>query len=1841
MSENDAECISTDKNDVPLERENTDADEHTKATDTDEISEKDGLETSPQEQPKALTNSITCSSVLSETVSAGKKESNMQFQGTVVMLNVKESFGYIKSMTPLPADYPQSKNVKFHLVKVTTGYLPLSAGDEVEFTLVEKKKNIPIASKLKMIKFKKRKAEEITKHLENTLNQFRALKDGKANAMDETSMNSHISSISEFLVTLLTCLPSWESAFNCSDLSADGVSLLLSFFLEIEQECKSLRKIFHSVMEILTHSKFFSIINGSFKCFVKNAVRDDDISSLRKVQNFLLMLLQYVPEKIRAVATLIKPMVHSESPFCAFLYSLLKESVKLVPGDLNDMTWEQLPLVPSVDELLSGHLEKETNLEPIKKKGSYTSAEEYTDIYFRLLRADCFHALKKGVHDMINGKLDPRDMYVYLDVSLEGIHISSTTNNVSLCLKAKPFTKVDDWIQAPNLMFGNLLCISVSGTFRDPIWATVTSRELLKSDGIVLVELLSEYNSINDTDVILSLCQSKSSTMMVESPTYYRAYQPVLKALQTMNPDNLPFYEELVNVNPQSSPPFTSGNTFDGQVVYRGCIQQNESISVDSFICESSSPDGSILDTSQFAALKSTLSRRLAIIQGPPGTGKTFIGKKLTELLLSMSPKPILPILVLTYKNHALDEFMKMLLSIYPDDIVRVGGRSQDPEVNRCNLTELKKATTLAETISKGILSLKREAEELKEELAEAFRCLSQAKQFDLPCFLNSVTVKQVSQLLLDCDWEKAVSKQEVEEMVSKVHSSVGDTDSPAAAYAWPEEMESLINTALLQWIPEKTTFDEVKKRHQVTSKDISKVFSSNESSNLELNFDEIETESEELERFAANMAPQDRERLLADTVFTDTHDVSSKAVMLPTLFDSADKIASEGTIGVLLNVKNLWKLDYEDRVNVIQLMLWKRLQSVGERFRKVLKAFHDVCCKKNELEDQHKVKIMKDRKVVGMTITGASIHHHLLEHLRPAVVIVEEAAEVLESQLIAVLGNWTKYLILIGDHKQLRPQVESHILARDYHMDISMMERLILNKFPYSTLHLQNRMLPEFADLLKDIYPELESNVTRVSLNQPAKCILYPSFFWDHESRETKGRSRVNEEEARRAINLALFLIQQGYDPGRITILAAYKAQTSRIRRKLKEAVKEHPYLFNQVESDEHKSNQSDNKVQVHTIDMYQGDENDFVIVSLVRSNETGDVGFLKSPNRRCVAQSRARCGLYFIGSAKTLCSNQHWDRLIQKLKENHRVGKAIPLYCPKHPDLTRVNAQQSKNIKIGGKFCKERCTFKMSCGKHQCIVECQPPHDHGKCRVMEKFTFSKCGHEGKKECYKDENQINCTKFVPMNFPACNHQTTVMCFEADNATCKERCPKKLGCGHPCDLNCGDTCKPEECKTCAKIREAEADRQRKAEEEKIKAAKREAEEEIKQIRKTSPKEVVSKRELYPTGDTASEYSDTENKVRMYIQAGNNWFPVIKKIEKVTNVHLQIQWLEEKQLLNDPTRNELKFHVIDEDKIEKVIKDGLGTSESSRQSYGAGIYFASDSSAHGEHIYDKRSNVLIACDVLVGKSFTIESAQDMTAEKLQDLGYDSLYVKRGTRETTGLLFDECVVYNPKQTIPKYVIHYEVTKYQDKDVVLFCMETNAVERNESMLTHNIEPKREMYNNELELHFRIAESQFLRLMQRSGKNYQIRSVDYYINPPLIRRFNKKAADMEAKYGDQPEAHYIWAFHGTESGNIEKIVTENFSLDKLGSSTGDKGYYGAGIYFSEFPWTSIGYGGGLLLCRVLPGKSYDCPKIMEGASLQPGFDSHIYGKDLAGRGEELVIFDPDQILPCYVINY
>ena len=223
---------------------------------------------------------------------------------------------------------------------------------------------------------------------------------------------------------------------------------------------------------------------------------------------------------------------------------------------------------------------------------------------------------------------------------------------------------------------------------------------------------------------------------------------------------------------------------------------------------------------------------------------------------------------------------------------------------------------------------------------------------------------------------------------------------------------------------------------------------------------------------------------------------------------------------------------------------------------------------------------------ILGMTVTGAAKNRELLELVKPGLVMVEEAAEILEAHLVAALPTSAKQLVMIGDHKQLRPATANHdLLVRCPQFGESLFERLIRAGAPFSSLGVQHRMAPAIAECLMSVYPDLTSHES-VLHRPPLPGVDRNVLFLDHrepEDQDTGGqrRSRSNTHEAHMAVRLAQHLVRLGIPRSDIVILSAYSGQLGLVRALL---------VREQLD------------METDTVDNYQGEEKEVVILSLVR---------------------------------------------------------------------------------------------------------------------------------------------------------------------------------------------------------------------------------------------------------------------------------------------------------------------------------------------------------------------------------------------------------------------------------------------------------------------------------------------------------------------------------------------------------------------------------------------------------------------------------------------------------------
>lgn len=107
----------------------------------------------------------------------------------------------------------------------------------------------------------------------------------------------------------------------------------------------------------------------------------------------------------------------------------------------------------------------------------------------------------------------------------------------------------------------------------------------------------------------------------------------------------------------------------------------------------------------------------------------------------------------------------------------------------------------------------------------------------------------------------------------------------------------------------------------------------------------------------------------------------------------------------------------------------------------------------------------LKQARIIGMTTTGLSKYRGLIQSLRPRVILIEEAAEILEGFVSVTCMQSVEHLILVGDHQQLRGSVNDHGLeGNPFYLDVSMFERLVRNQMNFTQLKRQRRMIPEVS---------------------------------------------------------------------------------------------------------------------------------------------------------------------------------------------------------------------------------------------------------------------------------------------------------------------------------------------------------------------------------------------------------------------------------------------------------------------------------------------------------------------------------------------------------------------------------------------------------------------------------------------------------------------------------------------------------------------------------------------------------------------------------------------------------
>ena len=120
-------------------------------------------------------------------------------------------------------------------------------------------------------------------------------------------------------------------------------------------------------------------------------------------------------------------------------------------------------------------------------------------------------------------------------------------------------------------------------------------------------------------------------------------------------------------------------------------------------------------------------------------------------------------------------------------------------------------------------------------------------------------------------------------------------------------------------------------------------------------------------------------------------------------------------------------------------------------------------------------------------------------------------------------------------------------------------------------------------------------------------------------------------------------------------------------------------------------------------------------VVISLVRSNEKNNPGFLRTPNRINVLLSRAKHGMYVIGNSQTMQPVKMWSEVLDIFKADNLVNNTLDLSCPRHPETPLVVRAPDDFMRVAAEGgCDLPCESRLRCG-HACSSKCHSDLLHG----------------------------------------------------------------------------------------------------------------------------------------------------------------------------------------------------------------------------------------------------------------------------------------------------------------------------------------------------------------------------------------------------------------------------------------------------------------------------------------------------------------------------------------------
>ncbi|OJD32329.1 dead box helicase [Diplodia corticola] len=962
-------------------------------------------------------------------------------------------------------------------------------------------------------------------------------------------------------------------------------------------------------------------------------------------------------------------------------------------------SWLSRPEVPTTEEILDTEdfLSDTVSILPNNIDGPWASKERYLESLFELLREDTVRPLRETVGRIRTKSWGKEDEYgstvgIYNNVHIVGFTFSPRGLAARVQFSLARAGKRIHWEQSKRLLTGSLIALTPeSDNFRSKCTVAVIAARPLAN----LVQDPPEIDIFFPRPEEVEIDPGQCWMMVEERSSYFEGTRHTLRALQKLMREPFPLSEHLINLETAvDAPDYIERNPhLDLTPVFEGETSMNVLQPWPDYLKTE-------LDKTQVLALQRMITKKCAIIQGPPGTGKTHVSVvALKALLNNMEQGFDAPIIVACQTNHALDQLLRHVAAFEPS-FVRLGGRSRDEEIKKRTLFELKQVdrppSIAGGAMSPAIFRLKNIERQMRT-LLSPLQVRSAFFSHNLLHQLKIITEKQFESFERgDTRWESHGAQQED-------HSEDRIADWIGKHYEFVERGIP----------PDDFAFE----------------------------YEEVDLEFEQLKEIEAeNMVKDDEDyETLPGGIINLSENLVGK-------HSTSTSVTDEDVRRLLSKTDNMYKIKDKLRGVVYNYLRNQAKELILKAFREVAKEYQEAVVQRAVGRWELDHMVLRKQKIIGMTTTGLSKYRALVSSLEPKIVLIEEAAETLEAPVTAACVPSLEHLILVGDHQQLRPHCHVSDHEDDpFFLNVSLFERLVRNKVEYDTLRRQRRMVPQIRRLIRPIYGDLIKD--HPSVKDPAIRAPVPgmgdidTFFFTHEWPETVDTqmSSCNAMEADMIAQFYNYLFMNGMPYGNITVLTFYNGQRKLILKKLRS----HPNLQG-----------TGRDLRVVTVDSYQGEENEVVLLSLVRSNINGRVGFLSNVNRVCVALSRAKRGFYMFGNGQLLATESKiWSEVITVLagkkslkEEAMRVGYHLPLTCVKHGRKTFIGDLDDWSLVHGG--CEEMCKGKLPCG-HHCILHCHPfPHETVSCNQSCRRTLG-CGHMCAASCADECRCTICVRAV------------------------------------------------------------------------------------------------------------------------------------------------------------------------------------------------------------------------------------------------------------------------------------------------------------------------------------------------------------------------------------------------------------------------------------------------------------------------------------------------------------